>query len=209
MKLIPRYDGTGGIQKLLEFIDNFEIFCTNADLSTNSELILATAKLTGNAKMWWHEHQNITPINSTHRIRNWHSLRTNLMEQFAPPENSDAIRAKLRKITQTGSIAEYNAAFRQLTIQLTDLNFAEAKFEYLRGLNTHIRDLVRTQKENLTDIRTLQLACLRLDTHREPTTKSTRNDEALLTSGTRTTPIEDVAVAEDVVVILVHPRLAI
>ena len=105
------------------------------------------------------------------------------MEQFAPPENSDAIRAKLRKITQTGSIADYNAAFRQLTLQLTDLNFAEAKFEYLRGLNEHIRDLVRTQKENLTDIRTLQIACLRLDTHRKSTTKPTRNDEALLTSG--------------------------
>ena len=62
---------------------------------SNSKLVLVTAKLTGNAKMWWHEHQETTPINSTHRIRNWQSLRTNLIEQFAPPENSDAIRAKL------------------------------------------------------------------------------------------------------------------
>ena len=81
--------------------------------------------------MWWHEHQSIMPIDSTHRIQNWHSLRTNLIEQFAPPENSDTIRAKLQKIMQTGLIADYNAAFRQLTIQLTDLSFTEAKFEYL------------------------------------------------------------------------------
>ena len=83
----------------------------------NSKLVLMTTKLTGNAKMWWHEHQNITLINSTHCIRNWQLLQTNLIEQFAPPENSDTVRAKLRKIMQTGSIADYNAAFRKLMIQ--------------------------------------------------------------------------------------------
>ena len=74
---------------------------------------------------------------------------------------------------QTGSITDYNAAFRQLTIQLTDLNFAEAKFEYLHSLNAHICNLVCPQKENLTDICTLQLACQWLDTHHESTPKPT------------------------------------
>ena len=74
---------------------------------------------------------------------------------------------------QTGSIADYNAAFRQLTIQLTDLNFAKAKFEYLHGLNEHIRDLVRTRRRILQIFILLQLACLRLDTHRKSTLKPT------------------------------------
>ena len=57
-------------------------------------------------------------------------------------------------------------------IQLTDLSFAKVKFEYLCSLNEHIRDLVQIQKENLTDIHTLQLACLRLDTHHKSDRKS-------------------------------------
>src|SRR5437588_8016727 len=51
MKLIPRYDGTGNIQKLLEFIDNFEDFAAGAQLSPSTEITVATAKLTGDAKL--------------------------------------------------------------------------------------------------------------------------------------------------------------
>jgi hypothetical protein len=177
MKLIPRYDGTGGIQKLLEFIDNFEDFIESAELPSKSELTVATAKLTGDAKMWWREHRETTPVSSTERIRTWAMLKQALMNMFAPPENANIVREKLRNIKQKGTVAEYNAAFRRLTMQLTNLSFAEAEFEYLRGLNPHIRDLVRTQKDNLTDLRTLQLACLRLDTHHD--SKQKRNDEAL------------------------------
>jgi len=95
---------------------------------------------------------------------------------------------------QTGSIADYNAAFRQLMIQLTDLSFAKVKFEYLCSLNKHIHDLVQTQKENLTDIRNLQLTCLQLDTHCKSTMKP------------RWISTKDVAVAEDMVVMLVYPQ---
>ena len=42
----------------------------------------------------------------------------------------------------------------------------EAQFAYLQGLNPRIRELVRT-KEDITDIRALQNACIRLDTQDE------------------------------------------
>ena len=51
MRMIPRYDSKRGIQKLLEFVDNFEDFVTNTDLLPETELTVATAKLTGDAKM--------------------------------------------------------------------------------------------------------------------------------------------------------------
>src|SRR5262249_9490920 len=160
------------IQKLLEFIDNFEDFIASAELSPSRGLALATAKLTGDAKMWWREHREKTPVDSTNRIYTWEELKRELMRTFAPAENAEIVREKLRNIQQEGTVCEYNAGFRRLTMQLTDLGFAEAKFAYLRGLNPHIRDLVRTQKDNLTDLHTLQLSCLRLDTHRD--SKQTR-----------------------------------
>jgi Reverse transcriptase (RNA-dependent DNA polymerase)/Retrotransposon gag protein/Integrase core domain/Chromo (CHRromatin Organisation MOdifier) domain/GAG-pre-integrase domain len=177
IKLIPRYDGSGGVQKLLEFIDNFEDYIKSVDIDTQAELTLATAKLTGDAKMWWRDHSSTVSFNSPTRVRDWNMLKKELMNTFAPAENADKIRDKLRNIKQKGSIAQYNATFRNLSIQLSDLSFAEAKYEYLKGLNPKIRDLVCTQEDNLTDIRKLQLACLRLDTHERHITI----DEALIT----------------------------
>ena len=52
MKLIPRYDGSGGAVKLFEFIDQFEDFASNMDYMPSMELTLATAKLNGDAKIW-------------------------------------------------------------------------------------------------------------------------------------------------------------
>jgi len=161
IKLIPRYDGSGGIQRFLEFVDNFEDFTSNADLPTLTELTLATAKLTGDAKMWWREHRNTTQIDDPRRIRNWDMLQKALMKTFVPVETADDVRSKLRTLRQKNTVAEYNAAFRRLSMQIT-MEFAEAKFAYLQGLSPKIRDLIRT-KDDITDIRELQLACLRLD----------------------------------------------
>jgi len=47
----------GGIQKFFEFVDSFDDFATNAELTSQTELMVATAKLTGDAKLWWREHK--------------------------------------------------------------------------------------------------------------------------------------------------------
>jgi len=175
LKLVPRYDGTGGIQKLLHFIDNFEAFAAATDLSEKSELMLATANLTGDAQMWWREHRLNTKVGDPARIYNWESLQRELLATFAPPENAHIVRNKLRNIRQKGSVADYNAAFRRLSMQI-NMDFEEAKYTYLQGLNPQIRDLARSNKDNMTNLRSLQLACLRLD-HQE---RHGRDDGALI-----------------------------
>ena len=120
MKLIPRYDGTGEAQKLIEYIE----------------------------------------------------------------ENSKDIRDKLRNLKQKGTVKEYNAAFRRLAMQLTDMNFAEEKYTYLLGLNPRIKELVRT-KDNITTIRALQNACISLES-RERRISQQNGQEALNTESTAT-----------------------
>jgi Retrotransposon gag protein len=110
--------------------------------------------------MWWREHKQMTPIER--RIQSWEHLKKALFKTFAPREHALAIRDKLRALKQTGTVLEYTAAFRQLTMQLPDLHFGEAEYLYLQGLDPRIKDLVRT-RDNITDIRALQNACLRLD----------------------------------------------
>ena len=162
IKLIPRYDGTGGIQKYLEYAGAVENLVLNSNISPTMQLNLATTKLIGDANMWWQRHLQTT-IDSPNRITDWKTLRLKLREFFAPTEQAHAIRIKLRSLKQQGSVADYNAAFRILTLQLDDLGEAEEKFEYIRGLKPRIREMIQGNKDNLSDIQTLQIACLRVD----------------------------------------------
>jgi len=95
IKLIPQYDGTSSADKLFEFIDNFEDFATDSDLSHAELLKVATAKLTGNAKVWWRSHRRLMTHDSPNRIRTWNELKTKLIEIYAPPEYDYLIREKL------------------------------------------------------------------------------------------------------------------
>src|SRR5277367_3122866 len=69
MKCIPRYDGSGGAQRLFDYINQFEDFAMNTDYTPEMELTLATAKLNGDAKAWWRDHRNTFPIDHQQRIR--------------------------------------------------------------------------------------------------------------------------------------------
>src|SRR5665213_1399225 len=69
MKLILRYDRSGGAVKLFEFIDQFEDFASNIDYTHSMELTLATAKFNGDAKIWWRDHRNTIAIDHPQRIK--------------------------------------------------------------------------------------------------------------------------------------------
>ena len=135
MKLIPRYDGSGGAVKLFEFIDQFEDFASNMDYMPSMELTLATAKLNGDAKIWWRDHRNTIAIDHPQRIKCWSQLRKALIEHFTPPEHAYTIRNKLFNLKQNASVVDYNVSFMRLKQQLTNLGTDDAIFAYLRGLN--------------------------------------------------------------------------
>jgi len=187
-KLVPNYDGSGGPNKLLDYVEKFQKYTDTAgdDLTNSVELSLATAKLTGDANLWWREHCATVPIVDLKRIQTWDKLKKALFETFAPPEHATVIRQKLRTIKQKGTVIEYTAAFRRLTLQLPNISFEEAEFAYLQGLNPRVRDLIRT-KDGITDIRTLQNACIKLDTQ-EREKQSHDHSDALTTETTLSSP---------------------
>src|SRR5271170_6968143 len=61
----------------------------------------------------------------------------------------------------------------RLRQQLTKISDDDVIYKYLRGLNPKIRATVRAQKDNQADLRTLQNACLRVDTTRSMSDRST------------------------------------
>ena len=70
-------------------------------------------------------------------------------------------------------------------MQLPDIGESDAIFAYLRGLNPKVRELVRTQKDNLADLCTLQLACLRIETPHDRD-QTSQEDAAHIASSTST-----------------------
>src|SRR5271163_1050069 len=180
MKLIPRYDRSGGAAKLFEYIDQFDEFALTTEYTSLIELKLAIAKLNDDAKIWWRSHRNTFPDDHSQRINCWSQLKRALIDHFTPPEHSYNIRVKLSNLKQSGSVADYNASFMRLRQQLTKISDDDVIYEYLRGLNPKIRETVRAQKDNQADLRTLQNACLRVDTTRSTSDRST--EEAHVTS---------------------------
>src|SRR5665213_2361657 len=128
------------------------------------ELTLATAKLNGDAKIWWCDHRNMITIDYPQRIKCWSQLQKTLIKHFTPPEHAYTIRNKLFNLKQNASVADYNVSFMRLKQQLTNLSTDDTIFTYLRGLNPKIQELVRSQKDNQADLHILQNACLRVDT---------------------------------------------
>src|SRR5208337_2367332 len=97
------YNGSGGVPKLLEFVDKFEAFQEETELSMILELQFTTSKLTRDALIWWRQHKREFPRSSSKRIMTFIQLRKALVEQFAPPEYETSIRTKLRALKQTDS----------------------------------------------------------------------------------------------------------
>ena len=99
LKLIPHYDGTGGIQKFVEYATMVEDLVLHADVSAKMQFTLAMAKLTGDARLWWQEQCQTMP--SENHIKSWETLCSKLRETYAPNEQANNIRAKLKSLKQT------------------------------------------------------------------------------------------------------------
>jgi len=162
MAQIPEYSGSGGVPRLLEFIDKFEAVREETNLSPSLELQFAASKLSGDALIWWRQHKREFSSSSSERIKTFEELQRGLKEQFAPPEYATTIRTKLRSLKQTGTVRDYNAVFSRLVQQLPAVSFEEVSFDYLQGLREEVRNLVRTQY-GLKTLRELQQAALRMD----------------------------------------------
>src|SRR5579871_5071228 len=89
-------------------------------------------------------------------------------------------------IQQKSTVQEYNITFEKLTMQTSDLPLKVEMHYYLKGLKQELRQLVESNRDNLRDMMTLKLACLRQDHIINPTqagsTKKKNEETALITS---------------------------
>jgi transposase InsO family protein len=163
---IPSFDGEGGMQKLLEFVEKYEDYIGIAELNPASELILATSKLKGLAALVWREHRAKYSLEDTARIRTWKQLKAMLFERFAPADHERLVLAQLRKLDQERlhlTTSEYIKAFSTLAMQVPSIREAESMTHFLEGLRKDLRQKVEANPSNLASLVAVQLAATRLD----------------------------------------------
>src|SRR5579871_2052225 len=112
-----------------------------------------------------------------------------LLQSKVTDEYKSLILSQLESLQQKGTIQKYNAAFDKLVMQIPDLSLNIERHYYLKGLKQDIRQLVEYNKENLQDMTTLKLACLRQDNILHPNQTTGNNkprkvfeDSALISS---------------------------
>ena len=75
----------------------------------------AAMKLRGEARTWW---QTRIAANEEARNMGWEAWSAALRDQFGAVDAQEDAMASLDRLTQTGTVAEYAAKFRRLTLHL-------------------------------------------------------------------------------------------
>ena len=145
----------------------FAFCCSISDLldphnqtHTHDGLVYAVGHLTGDALIWY-EAERETRRGTPSALDSWARLRAAILAEFQSVTRSRDARMSLRLLRQTGTVLEYNSAFRRLAVQLPHYSDDEAQFDYLHGLSSQLqRDMAKLECHTVQDLQrsALQMA---------------------------------------------------
>ncbi|KAK8346069.1 hypothetical protein V6Z12_A07G190200 [Gossypium hirsutum] len=85
------------------------------------------------ALLWWRRRSTDEKRGGT-TIGTWEEFQRELKKQFYPQHAEKEARAKLRRLTQQGTVRDYVREFSELMLQISDLNEKEAFYWFEDGL---------------------------------------------------------------------------
>ncbi|KAG8478979.1 hypothetical protein CXB51_028879 [Gossypium anomalum] len=94
---------------------------------------IALIYFTDVALLWWHR-RSMDEKHGGNAIRTWEEFQRELRKQFYPQYTEKEARAKLRRLTQEGTVREYVRVFSELMLQISDLSEKEAFYWFEDGL---------------------------------------------------------------------------
>ncbi|XP_040957468.1 uncharacterized protein [Gossypium hirsutum] len=93
----------------------------------------ASIYFTDVALLWWRRRSTDERRGGT-AIGTWEEFQGELKKQFYPQHAEKEARAKLRRLTQQGTVRDYVREFSELMLQISDLNEKEAFYMFEDGL---------------------------------------------------------------------------
>ncbi|MBA0671583.1 hypothetical protein Goklo_024438, partial [Gossypium klotzschianum] len=96
------------------------------------------------ALLWWRR-KSTDEKRGRNTIGTWEEFQRELKKQFYPQFTEKEARAKLRRLTQQGTIREYVRAFSELMLQISDLSEKESFYWFEDGLKPWAKHELRRQ----------------------------------------------------------------
>jgi Retrotransposon gag protein len=141
------FDGTGGAEM---WIDQLELyFQINPTTNELKRILSAVSLLRGDAFNWFRALQRSS---QDFVFPNWATFRAEFLAQFVSITDVQIAEMDLAKLTQTGSISEYDRVFRNVTLRIPDMTDQEKRRWFIRGLKPNTqRELVRQKPSTYAD----------------------------------------------------------
>ena len=92
---IPKYDGDGDVQKLLDFADKVEDYVNIVEMTPTLMVTIITTKLTGTASLLWRHHKKNFEVSSPLRVKDWKGLRELLFRSKITEEHERHVLVQL------------------------------------------------------------------------------------------------------------------
>ena len=91
--------------------------------------------LSSHALIWWK-----ALVRDSNQPQTWIGFQNRIKQQFKQINPSKKARAVLDKLTQTSTVSTYTAKFRELTLDISDMDHNEMFHKYRNGLQPNIRE---------------------------------------------------------------------
>lgn len=111
------------------------------DLGDEQRVLFASTLLRDAAATWWrHLETTINEDNGTNEVpKTWVDFKEDFRREFKPSNATQLARKRLQQLEQTGSIREYIVAFRDIKLDLPDMDDDDSIHHFVRGLKYDAR----------------------------------------------------------------------
>jgi Ty3 transposon capsid-like protein len=135
---------TGKRSESLEaWIFQMQQFCTLAPVPEHDRVTFAATFFKDQAALWWRSYYQTQDwqINPP----NWGTFLVAMRGQFTPVNTSLSAYDRLQRLSQKASVNSYNHQFREIMLELPEMDAASKMNFYMRGLKESIRPFVAMQ----------------------------------------------------------------
>ena len=117
-----------------KWLFSVDIYFEAANLDPAKYLRYAATLLRDGALIWWHSERNKGTAPTTYE-----GFKTELIKAFECSNPVKNARDRIADLKQTGPVLKYTSAFRNLCLEIPDMNEAEMLDRYVRGLKDRVR----------------------------------------------------------------------
>ena len=135
---------TGKRSESLEaWIFQMQQYCALAQVPGADQVAMAATFFKEQAALWWRSYYQTQDWAAA--PPNWNAFLVALRTQFTPVNTSISAYDRLQRLSQKASVNAYNHQFREIMLELPDMDDATKMNYYMRGLKDNIRPFVAMQ----------------------------------------------------------------